>query len=143
MCCVFEVVCQIFVGDILVGVVFYDVAGNEFFIGVNCWEQCGDFIVYVEVEVICVVVVKYGNGWCLEGCEIVVIFELCVMCVGVIQGVCVVFVVFGVFELKMGVCGLFVDVLCVFGFLYVFEVCVGVCEEECVGLLIGFFGELC
>lgn len=37
-------------------------------------------------------------------------FELCLMCVGVIMYVCIVWVVYGVVDLKMGVCGSVIDV---------------------------------
>ncbi|ART22518.1 tRNA-specific adenosine deaminase [Corynebacterium striatum] len=137
-----EVARQTPAGDIPVGAVLYDAAGNELSTGVNRREQRRDPTAHAEVEAIRAAVVKHGDGWRLEGCELVVTLEPCAMCAGAIQGARVASVVFGAFEPKTGACGSLVDVLRAPGALHVPEVRAGVCEEECAGLLTGFFGEL-
>lgn len=137
-----EVARQTPAGDIPVGAVLYDAAGNELSTGVNRREQRGDPTAHAEVEAIRAAVAKHGDGWRLEGCEIVVTLEPCAMCAGAIQGARVTSVVFGAFEPKTGACGSLVDVLRAPGALHVPEVRAGVCEEKCAGLLTDFFGEL-
>lgn len=125
--------------DVLVGVVVVGVDGIEFVWVVNVCEVFGDFIVYVEILVMWLVVGVFGDGWWLEGIILVVIVELCIMCVGVLVLVCVVWLVFGVWEFKIGVVGLLWDVVCDCWFNYCLEVCGGVFVWECVVLLEVFF----
>jgi len=72
----------------------------------------------------------------------VVIFELCLMCVGVFVLVWVGWLVFGVWDFKVGVVGSMWDVFCDWVVNYWFEVVLEVRAEECLGLLIVFF-EVC
>lgn len=60
--------------------------GEIVVIGVNCVIVLCDFIVYVEVSVICVVVLKLGI-FNLSGYEIYIFCEFCFMCLGVIYWV--------------------------------------------------------
>lgn len=84
MCCVFVFVEEVVVVlEILVGVVVVDVEGCVIVEGCNICEVIYDFIGYVEIEVLCGVVVLIGF-WNFEGYILVVMFELCIMCVGVI-----------------------------------------------------------
>lgn len=70
------------VGEVLIGVVVIK-DGVVIVVVYNVLCMLYDFIVYVELLVICVVVQVLGNEW-FDGCEFWVIFEFCVMCVGVI-----------------------------------------------------------
>lgn len=67
-------------------------------------------MVYVEYIVIeCVV--KVLGSWCLEGCILYVILELCVMCVGIIVMSCILRVVYGVDDFKGGCSGSLMNLL--------------------------------
>lgn len=69
-------------GEVLVGVVI--VCDNQIIVcSYNYMEQFCDVIVYVEIIVL-MVVVNYFNSKYLIDCMFYVIFELCVMCVGVL-----------------------------------------------------------
>lgn len=70
-------------------------------------------------------------------------FELCLMCVGVIMYVCIVWVVYGVVDLKMGVCGSVIDVFVNLQLNYYIEVMGGVFVDECGVVLKLFFVECC
>jgi tRNA(adenine34) deaminase len=109
-------------GDIPVGAVLYDASGKELATGVNRREQLNDPTAHAEVEAIRQAVRVHGDGWRLEGCELVVTLEPC--------------------EPKTGACGSLVDVLRAPGALHVPEVRGGVLEEECANLLTDFFGGL-
>ena len=129
-------------GDIPVGAVLYDASGKELATGVNRREQLSDPTAHAEVDAIRQAVRVHGDGWRLEGCELVVTLEPCAMCAGAIQAARVSSVVFGAFEPKTGACGSLVDVLRAPGALHVPEVRAGVLEEECANLLTDFFGGL-
>ncbi|WP_411709731.1 nucleoside deaminase [Corynebacterium sp. LaCa116] len=129
-------------GDIPVGAVLYDAAGEELATGVNRREQLNDPTVHAEVDAIRQAVQVLGDGWRLEGCELVVTLEPCAMCAGAIQASRVSSVVFGAFEPKTGACGSLVDVLRAPGALHVPEVRGGVLEGECATMLTDFFGGI-
>lgn len=96
---------------------------------------------YVEVMVLCDVVLRLGN-YCLFGCILYVIFELCVMCSGVIMYVCIVCVVFGVIDFKIGVVGSVINFYIEECFNYYVNIEGGVLVGEC-GVLLFFFFVVC
>lgn len=138
MCVVFDQVNNVWVlGEVLVGVVVVK-DGVVIVIGFNQFIGKYDLIVYVEIMVLCWVVEKLGN-YCLFGCEFYVMLEFCVMCFGVMMYVCLVCVVYGVVDLKIGVCGLVVNLFEQDKLNYYIELLGGVMVEECGQLLKEFF----
>lgn len=126
-------------GEVLVGVVV--VCGNEIVgVGYNVLIGMYDLFVYVEMCVLCQVVENFGN-YCLFDCEVFVILELCVMCVGVMLYVCVVCVVYGVFDFKMGVVGSIFDLFVEMCLNYQIVIVGSVFVQECGDMLCVFFVE--
>lgn len=72
-----------------------------------------------------------------------VMFELCVMCVGVMIYSCIGCVVFGVCDVKIGVVGFLMDVLYYLGMNYWVEIMEGILVDECVVLFSDFFCMCC
>lgn len=74
-------------GEVLVGVVLV-CEGEIIGWGFNWLISSYDFSVYVEMLVICMVVVEVGNYWLL-GSILYVILEFCSMCFGLLVYVCI------------------------------------------------------
>lgn len=110
--------------------------------GFNLFIGESDLMVYVEIVVLCDVVRVLGNYW-LFGCELFVMFEFCVMCVGVIMYVWISCVIYGVCDLKIGVYGSVVDLFGVEWLNYYVMVDGGVLVDECSMLLFEFFVSCC
>lgn len=101
-----------------------------------------DFSVYVEIVVMCYVGWVIGN-YCLFGSMLYVMLEFCVMCVMVIVYVCVVWLVYGVSDLKIGVCGSVFDFIGDVWYNYCVEVYGGVLVKEVSMCLINYFCVKC
>lgn len=84
---------------------------------------------------------KLGD-WRLEGCTMYVTLEPCQMCAGAIVQARIDKVVIGSMNPKAGCAGSVLNLLEMDGFNHKAEVERGVLEEECSGLLSGFFKEL-
>lgn len=84
---------------------------------------------------------KALGAWRLEGCTLYVTMEPCPMCAGAIINSRISRVVFGCYDRKAGVFGSVLD-LQDYRFNHYYEVTGGVLEEECAGLLSGFFASL-
>jgi tRNA(adenine34) deaminase len=81
------------------------------------------------------------DGWRLEDCTLVVTLEPCAMCAGAIVLARIPRVVFGAWDEKAGAAGSVFDVLRERRLNHWVEVYAGVREQECAGLLRGFFAQ--
>lgn len=84
---------------------------------------------------------KLGD-WRLEGCTMYVTLEPCQMCAGAIVQARIDKVVIGSMNPKAGCAGSILNLLEMDGFNHKVEVERGILEEECSGMLSGFFKEL-
>ena len=84
---------------------------------------------------------KLGD-WRLEGCTMYVTLEPCQMCAGAIVQARIDKVVIGSMNPKAGCAGSVLNLLEMDGFNHKVEVERGILEEECSGMLSGFFKEL-
>ena len=80
--------------------------------------------------------------WRLEGCTMYVTLEPCQMCAGAIVQARIDKVVIGSMNPKAGCAGSVLNLLEMDGFNHKVEVERGILEEECSGMLSGFFKEL-
>ena len=125
-------------GDVPVGAVVFDAAGNVVGRGVNRREANCDPTAHAEVEAIRDAARTLGT-WRLDGCELVVTLEPCTMCAGAILGARVSSLVFGAWEPKTGAVGSVLDAIRDPHHLHVPEVRAGVLEREAASLLSEFF----
>ena len=82
------------------------------------------------------------EDWRLEGCTMYVTLEPCQMCAGAIVQARIDKVVIGSMNPKAGCAGSVLNLLEMDGFNHKVEVERGILEEECSGMLSGFFKEL-
>ncbi|APT91707.1 cytosine deaminase [Corynebacterium phocae] len=129
-------------GDVPVGAVIFDAAGQELATGVNRREQLQDPLAHAEVEAIRAAVKVHGDSWRLSGCELVVTLEPCAMCAGAAVAARVGSIVFGAWEPKTGACGSLVDVPRAPGALHVPQVRGGVLAGSSKHMLQTFFTKL-
>ena len=124
-------------GEVPVGCVIVDPAGEVIGAGRNRREENGDATAHAEVEAIRQACAALGD-WRLEGCALFVTLEPCPMCAGAIINARIPVVVYGAREDKSGSCGSVIDL---FSENYGFrpKVYGGVLKEECAGLLRTFF----
>lgn len=129
-------------GDIPVGAVIFDPAGQVIGRGTNRREADRDPTAHAEVVAIREAVRAHGDAWRLSGCELVVTLEPCAMCAGAAVGARIGSIVFGAWEPKTGACGSLIDVPRAPGALHVPQVRGGVLDVECAELLGAFFRTL-
>ena len=123
-------------GDVPVGAVIYSPTGEELATGCNRREADGDPTAHAEV------VALRKAGLRLDGCELVVTLEPCVMCAGAAVAARVGSVVFGAWEPRTGAAGSLIDVLRPPRALHIPQVRGGVLEEETAHLMHEFFEDL-
>ena len=128
-------------GDVPVGAVVFDAAGEVVGRGVNRREANCDPTAHAEVEAIRDAARTLGT-WRLDGCELVVTLEPCTMCAGAILGARVSSLVFGAWEPKTGAVGSVLDAIRDPRHLHTPEVRAGVLEAEAAGMLGCFFEGL-
>ena len=97
-------------GDIPVGAVVTDLAGNIIGEGRNLRERDGDPLAHAELIALRAAA-SAGNGWNLEHCALIVTLEPCLMCAGAILQSRIDRVVFGAWDAKAGAAGSVYDVL--------------------------------
>jgi len=127
-------------GDVPVGCVIVDRAGNVIGKGRNRREENKNSLCHAEIEAIneaC----KIVGDWRLEGCTLYVTLEPCPMCAGAILNSRIETIVYGAKEPNSGSCG---SVINLFMENYGFspKIIGGVLENECAGILKSFFEEL-
>jgi tRNA(adenine34) deaminase len=97
-------------GDVPVGAVIVDAAGEIVARGRNEKELLGDPTAHAEIVAIREASALLGD-WRLEGMTLVVTLEPCVMCAGAIQAARISRVVFGAWDEKVGASGSLYDLV--------------------------------
>ena len=125
-------------GDVPVGALVVDDAGNLVGQGANLREQDNDPTAHAEIVAIRDAAKKLGN-YRLDDLTMVVTLEPCGMCAGAIAQSRIKRLVFGSFDEKYGAVGSVWDLLRDSRAIYKPEVISGVLEDECGQLLSEFF----
>ena len=125
-------------GDVPVGALVVDDAGNVVGHGANSREQENDPTAHAEIVAIRNAAKKIGN-YRLDELTMVVTLEPCGMCAGAIAQSRIKRLVFGSFDEKYGAVGSVWDLLRDSRSIYKPEVLSGVLENECAQLLSDFF----
>ena len=127
-------------GDVPIGAVVLDPAGEVVGRGRNVREAAGDPTGHAEVVAIREAARHLGE-WRLEGCTLVVTLEPCTMCAGAIVLARVGKLVFGAFDDKAGAVGSLWDVVRDRRLNHRPEVVAGVLAAESTALLDAFFAD--
>ena len=127
-------------GDVPVGALVVDDAGNIIGQGANLREQDDDPTAHAEIVAIRSAAKKLGN-YRLDELTMVVTLEPCGMCAGAIAQSRIKRLVFGSFDEKYGAVGSIWDLLRDSRAIYKPEVLSGVLEKECAQLLSDFFAK--
>ena len=125
-------------GDVPVGALVVDDAGNILGMGANLREQDNDPTAHAEIVAIRSAANKIGN-FRLDDLTMVVTLEPCGMCAGAIAQSRIKRLVFGSFDEKYGAVGSVWDLLRDTRAMYKPEVLSGVLEDQCGVLLKDFF----
>ena len=125
-------------GDVPVGALVVDDAGNILGAGANLREQDNDPTAHAEIVAIRSAANKIGN-FRLDDLTMVVTLEPCGMCAGAIAQSRIKRLVFGSFDEKYGAVGSVWDLLRDTRAMYKPEVLSGVLEDQCGVLLKDFF----
>ena len=125
-------------GDVPVGAIILDRAGEVVSTGVNQRELMNNPIGHAEIIAIEKAASALGN-WRLNGCTLVVTLEPCAMCAGAIAQSRISKVIFGAWDEKAGAVGSKWDLLRDPRQIHKPEVVSGVLREECAALLTEFF----
>lgn len=126
-------------GDVPIGAVVLDAAGEVIGRGRNVREVDGDPTGHAEVVALREAARRRGE-WRLEGCTLVVTLEPCTMCAGAAVLSRVARVVFGAFDDRAGAVGSLWDVVRDRRLNHRPEVVSGVLADEQTALLTEFFG---
>ncbi len=127
-------------GDVPVGAVVVDAAGQVIGEGRNLREVTGDPTAHAEVVALREAARSLGT-WHLAHCTLVVTLEPCVMCAGAILQARIERVVFGSWDAKAGAAGSLYDVLRDRRLPYRVEVVGGVEEDQASDRLRAFFED--
>ena len=125
-------------GDVPVGAIIVDAAGNRIGTGRNERELHKDPTAHAELIAIREAAAALDD-WHLTGATLVVTLEPCVMCAGAILNARIPRVVFGAWDEKAGAVGSVYDVLRDRRLNHTVEVVAGVEAEACAQLLLEFF----
>ena len=125
-------------GDVPVGAVVVDPAGEVIGRGCNLREADHDPTAHAEVVAMRQAAAKLGT-WRLEGCTLVVTLEPCAMCAGALMLARVSRLVLGAWDPKAGACGSVWDLVRDRRATHRVEVVGGVREAECSQVLLDFF----
>ncbi|WP_255354513.1 tRNA adenosine(34) deaminase TadA [Angustibacter sp. Root456] len=127
-------------GDVPVGAVVVDAAGEVIGTGINRREADGDPTAHAEVLALRAAARARGE-WRLDGCTLVVTLEPCLMCAGALVLARVSRLVLGAWDPKAGATGSVWDVVRDRHVNHRVEVVGGVRERECAQVLLDFFAE--
>jgi tRNA(adenine34) deaminase len=127
-------------GDVPVGAVLVNPAGEVVAVGKNEKELLGDPTAHAEVVAIRAAA-SLHESWRLEDLTLVVTLEPCAMCAGAIQAARIGRVVFGAWDERVGAAGSRYDLLRDARLGSAIEVIPGVLENECAAVLRQFFEE--
>ncbi|MBS6275554.1 MAG: nucleoside deaminase [Actinomycetaceae bacterium] len=97
-------------GDVPVGALVVDAAGEIIGCGFNTRERDTDPVGHAEINALRAAAARKGN-WNLSGCTLVVTLEPCTMCAGAILNARISRVIFGAWDAKAGAAGSIRDVL--------------------------------
>jgi len=125
-------------GDVPVGAVVVDRAGDVLGCGRNVREELGDPTGHAEIVALREAAAALGT-WRLTGCTLVVTLEPCLMCAGALVQSRVERVVFGAWDDRAGACGSVWDVVRDPRALHRVEVVGGIDAEACAAPLREFF----
>lgn len=125
-------------GDVPVGAVVLDAAGQVIGRGRNAREADGDPTAHAEILALRAAAAVLGS-WRLTGCTLVVTLEPCTMCAGALVLARVDRLVFGAIDPKAGAVGSLWDVVRDRRLNHRAQVVGGVLAEECAALLTRFF----
>jgi tRNA(adenine34) deaminase len=125
-------------GDVPVGAIVVNEAGEILGTGQNLREQSNDPTAHAEVIAIRQAAEKIGS-WRLDDLTIVVTLEPCAMCAGAIAQSRINRLVFGAWDEKAGAVGSVMDVIRDPRALTKVEVVTGIMEKECSQVLSNFF----
>jgi len=125
-------------GDVPVGAIVVNEAGEILGTGQNLREQSNDPTAHAEVIAIRQAAKKIGS-WRLDDLTIVVTLEPCAMCAGAIAQSRIKRLVFGAWDEKAGAVGSVMDVIRDPRALTKIEVVTGIMEKECSQVLSDFF----
>ncbi len=127
-------------GDVPVGAVLLNPAGEVVAVGKNERELSGDPTAHAEIVAIRTAAALDEN-WHLNDLTLVVTLEPCAMCAGAIQASRIGRVVFGAWDERVGAAGSRYDLLRDSRLGGAVEVIAGVLEEDCAQVLRQFFEE--
>jgi tRNA(adenine34) deaminase len=127
-------------GDVPVGALVVDDAGNILGMGANLREQDNDPTAHAEIVAIRNAASEIGN-YRLDDLTMVVTLEPCGMCAGAIAQSRIKRLVFGSFDEKYGAVGSVWDLLRDTRAIYKPEVVSGVLNEDCKNLISSFFSN--
>ena len=125
-------------GDVPVGAILFNAAGQRIAVGRNEREKLQDPTAHAEVVAIRAAAAALGD-WHLTDTTLVVTLEPCVMCAGAILAARIPRVVFGAWDEKAGAVGSLYDLLRDRRLNHTVEVTAGVEAEACSALLLEFF----
>lgn len=128
-------------GDVPVGAVVLDSAGQVVGRGRNMREEHRDPLSHAEIEALQDAARRRGE-WRLDDCTLVVTLEPCPMCAGALVGAHIARVVFGAWDAKMGACGSVWDIPRDPHVGARPEVYGGVLQDACEALLSDYFRSL-
>lgn len=89
-------------GEVPVGAVVLDAAGELLALAGNERESSGDVSAHAEIVALRRAAQRCRTGWRLPGCTLVVTLEPCVMCAGALVAARIQRLVFGAFDPKAG-----------------------------------------
>ena len=125
-------------GDVPVGAIVVNEAGEILGTGQNLREQSNDPTAHAEVIAIRQAAEKIGS-WRLDDLTLVVTLEPCAMCAGAILQSRIKRIVFGAWDEKAGAVGSVIDIVRDPRALTKVEVITGIMEKECSEVLSEFF----
>ena len=125
-------------GDVPVGAIVVNEAGEILGTGQNLREQSNDPTAHAEIIAIRQAAEKIGS-WRLDNLTLVVTLEPCAMCAGAILQSRIKRIVFGAWDKKAGAVGSVLDVIRDPRALTKAEVISGIMEKECSEVLSEFF----
>jgi tRNA(adenine34) deaminase len=125
--------------DVPVGALVLAPDGTELASACNAREALGDPTAHAEILALRAAAARFGDGWRLTGCTLVVTVEPCTMCAGALVLARVARVVFGAWEPRTGAVGSLWDVVRDRRSTHRPEVVGGVLADDCAALLDEFF----
>ena len=127
--------------DVPIGALVVAPSGEVLASARNAREELGDPTAHAEVLALRAAATKFGDGWRLGGCTLVVTVEPCTMCAGALVLARVSRLVFGAWEPRTGAVGSLWDVVRDRRLTHRPEVVGGVLADECAALLDDFFAR--